>query len=278
MISGKKIPLVKEDHSIVIRAKAMRIKDILKLFFALNLLNKIRLVFHISLTIFFRLTGRRLLGKLRLNFHGIEYEVTIGKGELDIIYHTNLLREYMQLEDFIPRTNAVCLDVGANFGSTSLAWTLTMKKGGIYAIEPHPETHLSLLRNIQLNEKTETIFPRQIAISAVEGEIALFVSDQGTMAMKPGNHRWRGKDISVRSMTLDRFLKTERIESIDILKIDIEGFEVEALQGGKETLKRTKRVVLEYHSSESRVRCLEILSLNGFDVSERDTLIFGWRK
>ena len=256
----------------------MNIIKLFKLLSTLNLWNKIRLVFHLSLTVFFKLTGKRLIRKTRINVLGIEYDVTVGHGELDIIYHTNVLKEYMQLEGFIPTPGAVCIDVGANIGSTALAWTKALKTGKIYAIEPHPETYLTLLRNIQLNGVTKTILPRQFAIASNDGEIVLFVSEQGSMAMKPGNHKWRGREILVGSITADSFIKEEGIESIDILKIDIEGFEVEALQGAKETLRKTKRVVLEYHSPELRSQCLQILTHNGFEIVERDSLIFCQRK
>ena len=78
----------------------------------------------------------------------------------------------------------------------------------------------------------------------------------------------------MRSITVDSFTKEEEIDSIDILKIDIEGFEAEALGGAEETLNITKRVVLEYHSPELRKQCLDILVQNGFKITERGTLIF----
>ena len=252
----------------------MHIRKVLKLFAALNSRNKILLLFYVALVGFFKLTGKRLLKKTRLNVLGIDYEIRVGMGELNVIYHTNILKEYMELEDFIPEPNSVCVDIGANIGSTALAWTQTLKAGKIYAIEPHPETYLSLLRNIEINGVNNTIYPRQLAVGEHDGKVVLTISDQGTMAMRPGHYKWRGREIVVRSITVDSFTKEEEIDSIDILKIDIEGFEAEALGGAEETLNITKRVVLEYHSPELRKQCLDILVQNGFKITERGTLIF----
>jgi FkbM family methyltransferase len=181
----------------------------------------------------------------------------------------------MEFENFVPKADAVCVDVGANIGSTALAWTRTLKRGKIYAIEPHPETYRILLRNIGLNGATDIILPRQIAVGSNDGESTLLVSDQGTMAMRPGNYKWQGREISTPLMTLDSFIEKEGIKSIDILKIDIEGFEAEALEGASETLNMTKNIVLEYHSPVLRKQCLAILSSNEFQIKERRSLIFG---
>ena len=50
-----------------------------------------------------------------------------------------------------------------------------------------------------------------------------------------------------------------------------------ALEGAEKTLKKTKRVVLEYHSDELRKKCLEMLSQNGFESLEKGSLIFSWK-
>jgi FkbM family methyltransferase len=134
-----------------------------------------------------------------------------------------------------------------------------------------------LQENIEINKADKKVLPRQIAISNNDKDIALFVSDEGTMAMRPANYKWKGKEITVPSMSLDSFVQNEKIDAIDILKIDIEGYEAEALEGASKTLKHTKRVVLEYHSTELRMRCRKILEQNGFKIHERGSLIFSWK-
>lgn len=255
----------------------MKFSEVFKIFTILNFGNKIRFLLFSTATFVFRLTGKRIFEKIKIRFFGIGYYVHVGLGEINTIFYTNILQDYSQLNRFVPSSKAICLDVGANIGSTSLNWTKHINGGKIFAIEPHPQTFSMLQENIELNKADKKILPRQIAISKNDKDIALFVSDEGTMAMKPGNYKWKGKEISVPSMSLDSFVRNERIDMIDILKIDIEGYEAEALEGASKTLKHTKRVVLEYHSAELRMRCRKILEQNGFKIHERGPLIFSWK-
>lgn len=237
-----------------------------------------KLLLYSTLVILCRLTRNATLPKLNFQVFDISYQISPGLGELDIIYHTNVLKQYMQIPEFIPSKDAICIDVGANIGSTALAWTRAARVEKIFAFEPHPETYRRLMRNIKLNGASQIILPRQMALGAKEGEIMLFISEEGTMAMKPGSYKWQGREISCPLMALDTFIKIEHISSIDILKIDIEGYEVEALLGAAKALEITRRIVLEYHSSELREQCWKLLLDHGFQIIERAPLLFGLRK
>ena len=255
----------------------MSAKEYLHLLFTLNFINKLKLVVFLILTSIYKVTGLLLVKKFRIEVLHVEYELTIGMGELNTIIHTNLLKDYLKFDGFTPLPDSICVDIGANIGSTSLIWAKSINRGIIFAVEPHPGTFSLLERNIAINNANHKIIPRQIAIGATDGDMTLFVSEQGTMAMKPANYKWKGKEITVQSMSLDSFIQTEKISSIDILKIDIEGYEVETLEGASQTLKHTKHVVLEYHSAELRKRCIEILVQNGFESHEKGSLIFCWK-
>ena len=255
----------------------MNAKEVLDLSKILDFPNKIKFYYYIFSAVIIRYFGFKLNQTIKFKILGLVYEVSIGKGELDIIYHTNVKNDYMQFNNFIPSSEAVCIDIGANIGSTSLIWAKSVNDAKIYAIEPHPVTYERLERNIKFNKANNKIFPRQLAVGTTDGDMVLFVSDEGTMAMKPDNYKWKGREITVPSITLDSFIKNEKISTIDILKIDIEGFEGDALDGAMKTLQRTKRVVLEYHSAEMRKKCLEILSQNGFESHEKGSLIFSWK-
>jgi FkbM family methyltransferase len=255
----------------------MNIKEVIHLSNILNLQNRLKFYYYVIVAIFIKIFGLKWNQTLRLKVSGLIYEVSIGKGELDIIYHTNIKKDYMQLKDFIPSSEAVCIDIGANIGSTSLIWAEKIDGGKIFALEPHPMTYRLLKKNIKINNAANKIFPRQLAVGRYNGDMVLFISDEGTMAMKPANYKWAGRKITVPSMTLDSFIKFEKIDMVDILKVDIEGYEAEALEGAGKTLEKTKLVVLEYHSEELRKRCLEILKQNGFESHEKGSLIFSWK-
>jgi hypothetical protein len=79
--------------------------------------------------------------------------------------------------------------------------------------------------------------------------------------------------VDVPLVALDDFCR-ERNLWPDLLKVDVEGFEVEVLTGASECLKRVKRLALEFHNDDLRDRCLSILS-GRFKIQTSGTLLFG---
>jgi len=255
----------------------LNILKTIQIFLVLNLKNKVRFSFHVLATLIFKLSGKRLIQKTKLSIFNITYDITVGNGDLNLIYYTNVKREYMQVEGFVPKKGAVCLDVGANIGGTSLAWYGMENKIIIYAIEPHPETYINLLRNIRLNNASKAIIPLNFAACQHNGSLEMFISNKGSMAMRPGDYQWNGKNVMLKSKRIDSIVDDEAIQKLDILKIDIEGFELDALEGGRKTLDITERIVLEYHSPKLKQGCQKILIEHGFKFIERGSLLFAYR-
>jgi Methyltransferase FkbM domain len=73
-----------------------------------------------------------------------------------------------------------------------------------------------------------------------------------------------GGDGTIPITTLDDALADAPVDQIDLLKLDIEGAEVDALHGAAEILTRTRRVIVEYHSRDLLAGCNEILEQTGF--------------
>ncbi len=69
---------------------------------------------------------------------------------------------------------------------------------------------------------------------------------------------------SVSITTLDQIVPALAVSRIDLLKIDVEGAEVEVLRGAAHELRTTQRIVLEYHSREWLRQCEELLNAHGF--------------
>ena len=59
----------------------------------------------------------------------------------------------------------------------------------------------------------------------------------------------KNKQENVNITTLDNFVKENNINQIDVIKVDIEGYELKFLQGAKETIKRFKPkiIISAYH-------------------------------
>ena len=70
--------------------------------------------------------------------------------------------------------------------------------------------------------------------------------------------------IEVKATTLDNIFEKFNMKRIHILKIDVEGAEVDVLIGGKKALKKTEKIVLECHSDELREKVKKLLFDRGF--------------
>jgi FkbM family methyltransferase len=133
----------------------------------------------------------------------------------------------------------VVVDVGANIGVLALLASRKVGSAGrVLAIEAHPGTHAALLENLRLNA-ADNVTAVQTAVGP--GEATVRFSD------KPGDD-WNRVEansgaIEVKQTTLDSVC--QGCAKIDLLKMDIEGFELPALKGAAETLGKTECVLIE---------------------------------
>ncbi|MFH0882080.1 MAG: FkbM family methyltransferase [bacterium] len=225
----------------------------------------------------FRSTPDRLLRPLSVG--GVHYELAAGLGEPKLLFETVASGQYGQIPGFHPEKDWVCLDVGANLGLVALPWAKRMESGTVHAFEPHPTTCKRFERNIALNEADGIIQVHQMAVGAKTGKLELFISGEGTMAMDPAQaeDRWEGERIAVPVTTLDAFCRKHRLNHIDLIKIDIEGYEEQALLGAAKTLGITRRLVVECHSPALSRSCREILEDAGFTLYTIGSLFYAER-
>lgn len=140
----------------------------------------------------------------------------------------------------------VFFDIGAHVGLyTILAVDQIGDSGEVYAFEPSPIAYRMLLSNIQLNEFS-SVTTEKVALSNQVGASQLYTSPLG-MGSYNSFLPFSGYPIrkiretpfecvSVECTTLDDYAQESGVAQIDLLKVDVEGWEVEVLQGGRETL------------------------------------------
>jgi FkbM family methyltransferase len=144
------------------------------------------------------------------------------------------------------------VDAGANVGlmSNLLAYAVGAS-GRVVSFEPHPLIFDTLTRNVtrwHTVEGINVIEPRKAAVSATEGVLPLGV-DPATFAENKGTASLEDRDsadsIDVRTVNLDRELPS----GIDVLKLDVEMHELEALRGAQALLagRLLRDIVFEEH-------------------------------
>lgn len=137
----------------------------------------------------------------------------------------------------------VVIDCGANQGIYSCAFAaLVGPRGKVLAFEPQPYAVEALRNNLELNGFGQ-VTVEQAAVSDREGQAALDLSC-GSTAASIVHDFGRAKSMPVRTTSLSR--AAAGLERLDLIKMDIEGAEYQALMGGKSLIDRFRpHIVLE---------------------------------
>lgn len=182
-------------------------------------------------------------------------------GELEII--TDLLGA---------ADGATFFDIGANIGLYSILVGVFDPDGSVFAFEPFPETVARLRRNSDTFAAAITVF--ELAVSDTDGNGSLQLADS------PTDHHLRSEgddetdSIPVQTTTIDRLRQNGDVPEPDIVKIDVEGAELDVLHGMEETLSTADRVILycEVHDPQltdqgiDRTQLHDCLRNCGFDT------------
>lgn len=138
------------------------------------------------------------------------------------------------------------LDVGANIGSYTV-----LASGAVGAetlcFEPVPKTFQHLLDNIHLNRLTDRVKAHNVAVGSEAGELEM-MADQDTVNRVLADQVYTGAKVKVPVAALDEIL-AGRVPKL--IKIDVEGFETQVLQGAAHTLEnsRLEAVLMELNGS-----------------------------
>ncbi|MHA1768090.1 MAG: FkbM family methyltransferase [Promethearchaeota archaeon] len=137
------------------------------------------------------------------------------------------------------------VDIGANKGYFSLiAAKIVGEQGLVFTFEPEPQNCEWIQKNIELNNyKNITLFP--YALGAKNGKTRLFIGKKsGWHSLLPDLDTGTGESIEIEQKTLDSVLKEMKHERVDMIKIDVEGSELEVLKGAQKILESNKNIFL----------------------------------
>jgi FkbM family methyltransferase len=149
----------------------------------------------------------------------------------DFARNKNYEHSLVQWASEMIHPNKVFLDIGAHVGTWSLAFAKKCLK--VHSFEPTPKTFNYLCGNIALNNMDDRIIPHSMALADVQGRLPIYKGseDGGGNSLLPMLDRTPTWMVDV--TTLDSFGFT----NVGMIKIDVEGFEKNVLQGAQETLR-----------------------------------------
>lgn len=141
------------------------------------------------------------------------------------------------------KKNDIIIDIGTNIGQTAMTFA---KLGGenaqILGFEPDPVNYSKATTNLQLNS-FKNIQYFNIGIGSKTEELNLKIN---SVSNRGGNRidKSNGSDsFPIKVDTLDNIIQSLQIKNVHLIKIDIEGFEFEALKGATETIRKHKPVL-----------------------------------
>ena len=144
---------------------------------------------------------------------------------------------------FLLKPGMIFCDVGANLGVFTLfAAKLVGPKGHVFAFEPVPSNFHALKHNVEINNQANVTCISK-AVAETNGVSKLYLSDyNGSHSLIDNPAAFSGIVIDVKTVRLDSL---EGLNHIDVLKIDVEGFELQVIR----SLGSLKPIIiLEYFS------------------------------
>ena len=185
----------------------------------------------------------------------IDYGIFLGGWEADTL---DFLRDHV-------KDGFVTLEVGANVGAhTLIIAKLSGENGVVHAIEPTVFARSKLLRNLSLNPEIEKrVHVHDLLISDTVADNAE-LEIRSSWPTKP-KMTWQPKEhVSSPVSTIDRLVDDWGLTRLDLLKIDIDGYDYRALCGAKETIEKFRPLMFvelcEWALNENGSSVTDILS------------------
>lgn len=170
-------------------------------------------------------------------------------------------KEVVQLASQYIKQGDTVLDVGSNFGQMSILFSnIVGEKGKVHAFDADDWVFEILKKNIEANNKTGNIIPHFGAVHNVPGDTLIFPDQDFEEFASYGSY---GIDYNAK---LGRQVNTITIdglyieEPIHFMKIDIQGGDLQAMQGARKTIERNKMPILfeyEYNFEEKYNLCFQ---------------------
>jgi len=194
-------------------------------------------------------------------------------------YTIGLFLEIYEIENIMSKLvgkDTVFVDVGAYLGLYTV-WACRRARR-VISVEPNPAALAYLKVNIALNECSNvTVVPK--AISDRRGYAKLKIpktTGEGLIPSALSSMMWDYKEafeVEVKTDTLDSVLEDVGVDSVDVLKIDVEGAEGLVVRGAERALKEAKAVLIEIwpenmwvvrHLKNSGYMLAEIIDHHGY--------------
>lgn len=221
-----------------------------------------------------------------INFNGKKFTIPLIEGLNEPLIHakpsfkTEIFQKINQI-----RTLSDFIDIGANFGQTLLEVMGVSGKINYFGFEPNPIAYGLLQRLVEVNSITANLFPCACSNRKQPKKIYKnssshykFVDSGATLKPETRPSMYSEKDASwINCITLDEIVGMIELSKNFLLKIDVEGSEMEVLEGAKYCFDSLRPIVLcevlHAHSEqmlttsrEHKLQIQKFLQKNNYDI------------
>ena len=174
---------------------------------------------------------------------------------------------YFKYKEFLPKGDGIVFDIGSQYGDYAIACNKLYGSKPVIAFEPLQRNYKIAKRNIKLSKAGDSVFLDNSAISNEE----IIGIDNKTML---SNLNDSGELFKPDFIVLDNFineLEKQFYFKIDIIKIDVEGFEMNVLDSAINTIKKYKpKLIIETHTFDLYKKVSYLLADLGYNLVHKD--------
>jgi len=247
---------------------------------------------------FFGIENHKMLKTLELFLGKFEYGPLVNRYTL-LLLTPDLSKLYCPIYDgwivreiylskvydrfFEPNAGFTVVDAGAHVGLYTLkAARKVGKEGLVVSFEPDPYAYKLLVANVKMNNFDQNVIPINMALADFQGKAVFYSSARpswGAYGSLEPFAKIEKKRIEVQVGKLDDVMEKLRLRHYDLLKVDVEGYELEVLLGAQKTLKNTSMVVVAAYHSEGEVEAVKsLLKSKGFrTVFSKSSFVYALR-
>lgn len=199
---------------------------------------------------------------------------TVGRSILNTGFHDLTVTESIVR---LVGKGEIVVDAGANFGYFTLLMSrVTGSQGSVYAFEPHPGIYRRLQENINKN-LLPNVHAHELGLSSRIGDGYLIIPDSfgNNEGLASVSFDEKGSRTEIKLTTVDAALSGVQ-ETVGLMKIDVEGHELDLLKGASTFLKehRIRDIVYEdHHDQPSEVA--RYLQSFGYTLFRLEKRLFG---
>ena len=174
---------------------------------------------------------------------------------------------YFKYKEFLPKGDGIVFDIGSQYGDYAIACNKLYGSKPVIAFEPLKRNYKIAKRNIKLSKAGNSVF---LDNSAISNEQIIGIDNKNMFSNLNDNGELFKPDFIV----LDNFiieLEKQFYFKIDIIKIDVEGFEMNVLDSAINTIKKYKpKLIIETHSFDLYKKVSYLLADLGYNLVHKD--------